>query len=243
MAGTTTVATTPTEYEHYIAELLAREGWDVHVTPPRRDFGLDIVCERPGRRLGIQVKMYGAAGRPINAQMVMHLYGAAAYRDCSEAMLVTDGRVLEDARKVAAKLGVEIRYEPAPTSGPDGGEVAAKSRRDGPWTFDRVWQEQVMPLAGRVLERGDGSTNEIISVDWSGLTRRTSNGSVQTIDIEIFRWTIERLLEGETVLREEINAQYPKRASSGIVLVLESLPMFEGVRRGRKKGLRLRGRR
>jgi restriction system protein len=60
--------------------------------------------------------MYGEM-RPINAQMVMHLYGAAAYQDCSEMMIATNGRVLDDARQVAAKLGVEIRHVPAPALG------------------------------------------------------------------------------------------------------------------------------
>jgi len=48
------------------------------------------------------------------------------------------------------------------------------------------------------------------------------------------------LLAGEVVFRDEINAQYPKRASSGIVLVLGSLRMFEIVKVRLKKGIRLR---
>jgi hypothetical protein len=74
-----------------------------------------------------------------------------------------------------------------------------------------------------------------------GLVRRTSGGALQRIEIEIFRWVIERLLRGDTVLRDEINAQYAGRASSGIVLVLASLPMFESVKVGGKRGLRLHG--
>ena len=232
---------TPTEYEEHVAALLAAEGWDARVSPPRRDFGLDVVCERPGRRLGVQVKMYGT-GRPVNTQIIMQLHGAASYQDCTEAMLVTDGRVLEDARRVAAKLNIELRYVPIP--GPDASDehsVVSDPAGVG-WTFDGIWKEHVMPLVGHVLTRPDGSTNEVLSVDWSGLKRRSSGGSVQMIDIEIFRWAIERLLNGEVVLRDEINAQYPKRASSGIVLVLGSLPMFETVKEGTKKGLRLRTR-
>ena len=88
------------------------------VTPPQRDFGLDLIAQRPNRRLGVQVKMYGG-GRPVNRQMVTQLSGDARLQDCTEAMLVTDGRLLDDAVSAARKLDIEIRYVPVPegTSG------------------------------------------------------------------------------------------------------------------------------
>lgn len=230
---------TPTEYEHHVAGVLKAEGWDATVTPPRRDFGLDIVGEREGQRLGVQVKMYGA-GRPVNAQIVMQLFGAANYQDCTDVMLATDGRVLNEAVRVADKLGIEIRQIPVPDGVHAHGSSTDVVVDQGAWTFDRIWAQHVMHLVGRVLARGNGTTNEVVSVDWSGLSRRTSNGSLQTIDIEIFRWTIERLLSGHVVLREEINDRYPKRASSGVVLILGSTDLFERVKVGTKVGLRLK---
>lgn len=230
---------TPTEYEHYVAAVLAAEGWDARVTPPQRDFGLDVICEREGRRLGVQVKMYGSGERPVNAQIIMQLHGAAAYQDCTEAMLVTDGRVLDDARRVGRKLDIELRHMPIP--GPDAFSDRPVDATSGAgWTFDAIWEEHVVALVGRSLTRPNGDTNEILSVDWGGLKRRTSNGKTQRIDIEIFRWVIDRLLSGETVLRDEINDQCINRSSSGIVLIVGSLPMFETVKVGRKSGLRLR---
>lgn len=231
------MAMTPTQYEHHVAEVLAAEGWHCEVSPPTHDLGLDIVCEKQGRRLGVQVKMYGG-GRPVNSQIVMQLYGAAAYRDCGEAMIATDGRILDDARFVAKKLGVSIRIIAA--SGIDSREADLGGQGTNGWTFDSIWERYVMDLEGRTLTRHGGSANVVLAVDWGGLTRRTSNGKVQRIEIEIFQWVIERLLAGETVLRDEINDQYVKRASSGIVLIVGSLPMFDTVKVGRKSGLRLR---
>jgi len=228
---------TPTEYEHYVAALLVTEGWDVRVSPPGRDFGLDIVCEQSERRLGVQVKMYGN-GRPVNAQIVMQLHGAAAYQDCTEVMVVTNGRVLDDVRQVAKKLGIRLWHVPISDEGVREAGAQAGPDDDRAWDFDRVWEDYVMPLTGKMLVRSNGSTNEILSVDWSGLTRKSSNGRVGRIEIEIFRWTITRLLDGEVVLRKQINDQYQKRASSGIVLILGSLPMFEIVKVAAKQGLR-----
>ena len=70
--------------------------------------------------------------------------------------------------------------------------------------------------------------------------RRTSTGTVQHIKIEIFEWTINRLVRGETVSRDEVNQQYPERASSGVMAVLGSIPLFEQVAVGEKRGLRIR---
>ncbi len=230
----------PEEYESCVAEMLRAEGWRARVTPYVHDFGIDIIAERGKRRLGVQAKMY-AGNRPINGAMVMQVYGAAAYVDCSDSMIATDGVLLDDARKIAEKLGVEIRTIPATAPDASALEPASESDVDrAGWTFGHIWEEHVAPLAGTTLARADGKTNEILRVDEGGLVRRTSSGRTQRIEIEIFRWTIERLIRGDTVLRDEINAQYPGRASSGIMLVLSSLPMFDETKIGNKKGIRMR---
>jgi len=228
---------TPTEYEHHVTAVLQAEGWDATVTPARRDFGLDIVGKRKGQTLGVQVKMYGT-GRAVNAQIVMQLFGAAKYQDCTDVMLVTNGRVLDEAEHVANKLGIVIRQIPTPDQGPTTRQSIDDTIDEDGWTFDRVWKERVTALVGQKLTRANGAANEIISVDWGGLNRRTSSGAVQSIDVEVFRWVIDRLLAGQIVLREEINDQYPKRASSGVVLILGSLDLFETVKVGSKSGLR-----
>ena len=83
-----------------------------------------------------------------------------------------------------------------------------------------------MPLAGKTLTRDNGKTNRIVNVDWSGIERITSNGKHQKIGIEIFRFTMDRLFTTGRITRDEINQNYAKRASSGIVLILSQAPLF-----------------
>jgi HJR/Mrr/RecB family endonuclease len=99
----------PEQYEHHVAGILRGEGWDAEVTPYQRDFGVDIVGERRGVRLGVQAKTWGGANRWVAEPDVMQLYGAAAYAGCSKAMMVTDSQMLVPAREIANKLGMEIR--------------------------------------------------------------------------------------------------------------------------------------
>lgn len=232
---------TPEEYEHLVADMLRAEGWTAEVTPYVHDFGVDVIAERDGTRLAVQAKMFGGANRPVAATMVTQLYGAAAYADCEKAMIVTDGRVLDEAQQVADKLGVAIRSLPAVASAPPTQPLEGEGEleRSSP-TFSRVWRDYVMPMAGQTLTRRNGKTNTILHVDDGCLERRTSTGRKQRIDVEIFRWAIECMLQGRTVSRDDINARYPGRASSGIALILSNIPLFESVRVDGKECLRLR---
>lgn len=242
MSRDNATAMTPEAYEHHVANRLRSEGWDANVTPHRRDHGVDIVAERGGERLAVQAKMFGGSNRPVNAQVVMELYGAAAYADCATAMIATDGRVLRDAEKVAAKLGVSIRIVPATANGAPAVITSGIQTHtaEGPVTFGEVWQKHVVPLAGTTLTRPNGNANDILRVDTGGIERRTSSGRNQYIPIEIFRWAIEQLLDGATVTRAQINDRYAGRASSGITLILGAIPLFEAVTVGRLQALRLR---
>ncbi len=71
----------PEAYEHHVADVLREEGWTATVTPMGGDWGLDVVAERQGRRLGVQVKRYGGSTRKVNREEIMCLRGAADYQD------------------------------------------------------------------------------------------------------------------------------------------------------------------
>ena len=98
------------------------------------------------------------------------------------------------------------------------------------WEVAFQGEKYIMPLAGKTLTRDNGKTNRIVNVDWSGIERITSNGKHQKIGIEIFRFTMDRLFTTGRITRDEINQNYAKRASSGIVLILSQAPCFRLVK-------------
>lgn len=222
---------TPREFEEAVAARLRQEGYTTELGKGVGDYGVDVFATRDGRRYAVQAKMFGGTSRPVNRQMVMELHGAAAYFDCAGAMLATDGRILGDAAEVAEKLGIRIidmggawseRSAPAPA-----GSRYLSGSSEEVVDFDTIWSRYVMPLAGATLRRPDGSSNTIVTVDWSGVERITSNGERGRIKIEIFEWAIERILQDGFVSRSSINDQYQGRASSGVVLILAQVPIFE----------------
>jgi hypothetical protein len=240
------VAVTPEEYEHHVADVLRAEGWTTQVTSYTGDKGLDIIAQREGERVGVQVKMYGTTRR-VNAGQVRELVGAALYADCTRGMIITDGELLESAAEAADKLKVEIRHVTAPAATPasvtdDAAPPVATAPPLGrSHTFGAIWREHIVPLTGQTIHTLEQrSPNLIVRVDDGGLTRQTAAGAPKLIPIEIFRWTVERLLRGETLTRDEINQHYPGRASSIVVAVLCSLPLFEQVKLASGVGLRMR---
>jgi hypothetical protein len=104
--------------------------------------------------------------------------------------------------------------------------------------FEMVWSTYVVPLAGSTVTGRYGLENQIASVDDRGVTRVSRNGLTSRIPIEPFRWAIERVLSGATIERNEINEEFPHRYSSGVMLVLEQIEIFEPI--GPPSAVRLR---
>lgn len=238
----------PTDYEHLVGEYFKKSGYHVTVTPASNDYGIDIFATKKDEKIAIQAKMYGENSRKINRQMIFELYGAAAYADCNKAIIATNGRVLDDAREVAEKLGIDIlpidaqkNFETtkrnAITDDTDTSSIESFtyktdiSHEETPGDetdamFENLWEKYIMPLEGKRLFRPNGKGNDIVQVDWGGIKRITSNGRQQTIKIEIFRYAIKKLLTEGSVSRNDINQHYIGRASSGIVLILSQIPLF-----------------
>lgn len=214
---------TPREFEVAVARCLEVEGYDTELGPYVGDWGVDILASRGAERIAVQAKMYGGTSRRVNRECVMQLFGAAAYFDCTGAVIATNGELMPDAATVAEKLRVRVmRIGEADIQSAPRAPRRTKERTGS--DFDGIWEHHIMPLAGRTLVRGDGSSSTVLRVDWGGLTRLTSGGNQQTIPIEIFRWAIDRMVQQGHVTRDEINQHYPKRASSGIVLILAQVP-------------------
>jgi len=207
---------TPDQYENFVADYFRDKNYKVEQTSYTNDYGVDVFAEKNDVKYAIQVKMYGNSSRKINRQMVMEFYGAKDYFDCDKGIIVTDGVIIENAKEVADKLGIEVLF----LATPDYDFEDEKS------IFDNIWENHIKPLEGKTIIRENGETNKILKVDSGCIERETSNGKKQKIDIEIFKKTINHLFQFGSITREKINEEYSKRASSGITLILTQLPMF-----------------
>jgi restriction system protein len=210
----------PKQFEELVCAYFSKQGYNAETTPISNDYGIDVFATKGKEKLAIQAKMYGNSSRKINRQMIMELHGAKDFFDCAKAVIATNGALLPDAITVAKKLNIEILYlnglEPLPMV-----ETIYNEK-----TFEDIWKKYIIPLQGKTLRRKDDKTNQVVKVDWSGIERITSNGKKGNIKIEIFKQAVNKLLTEGYITREEINQNYPGRASSGIILILSQVPFF-----------------
>lgn len=220
----------PREYEEYVASIFQERGYEVNLTPQSNDWGIDVIAIKGEEKIAVQAKMYGHTSRKVNRAVIMQLYGAMAYQDCTKAVLATDGEVLDDAVIVAKKLGIELLFTRGSLLTDKSAVVKIEQNENLAWeangnypSFDEVWSRYIMQLKGKTLYNSIGS-NKIVDVDWAGITRVTSKGKRGKIQIEAFRLAYKELMSKGFVSRDYINQQIDKRCSSGVTHILSQLP-------------------
>lgn len=224
---------TPREFEHKVSDYYKQQGYKTIITPYSGDWGIDVIASRGKDKLAIQVKMYGGSSRKITRLSMMQLYGAMAYKDCTRAVMVTDGDCMPDAIDVAIKLGIEVIYlkdnsaQLLKEQNPKGAienETTVKRLME----FDEMWETYIMPLKGKTLKTINRE-NKIVNVDWGGIVRITSKGNRGKIEIEDIKMAYS-LLEKNGIVEQSLINQFVKRCSSGIILLLSQVP-FIGVKK------------
>ena len=224
---------TPQEFEQYVSERYQELGYKTILTPYSGDWGIDVIAMKGNEKIAIQAKMYGGSSRKVNRQVMMQLYGAMAYQDCTKAVLATDRECMADAVEVANKLGIEILYlhrkrRCKANECRERASLRGESASSDNSTFGDMWEKFIMPLAGKVL-KGGNRENRIVSVDWGGIVRITSNGKRSKISIEDVKMAYGLLQKQGYAERSAIN-QFANRCSSGIVLLLSQVP-FIGIKK------------
>jgi len=89
------------KFEELVAELLNRDGFDVELTPPSRDRGVDIYARR-SERLGpvlylVECKRFSPQ-RPIGPDLVRGLYGVVERERATRGILATTSFFTAGAR-------------------------------------------------------------------------------------------------------------------------------------------------
>jgi len=92
------------EFEHYCADLLEKRGFlDVTVTPPSKDFGVDILAEKDGITYGIQCKAYTST---VGVKAVQEAYAGKDFYDRMVGVVMTNQYFTSPAVEAATKLKI-----------------------------------------------------------------------------------------------------------------------------------------
>ena len=102
----------PRKFEELIAELLAREGLEVHLTPETRDGGRDILAfhQTPvGKLLYLVECKRFRPDRPVGIAIVQRLYGVVQQERANAGLVVTTSRFSNGALTFADTVQHQLR--------------------------------------------------------------------------------------------------------------------------------------
>lgn len=218
----------PSDFERFIGHILCRLGYSVINIAIGEDIGIDVLAVKDDEVLGIQIKKY--TNRKVNLEMIYHVYGAAAFYDCTRPIIVTLGQLTTNATDIAKKLKVEVWskdkiLELVRLSKINDLSFLNKNKSNNNDWFYSIWETHIKTLEGKRIKHSvKDSFIDITKVDNDGMTIINSNGRKRNFNIDIFRQVLAKLRNQGYITRSEINDDYQRRGSSAISAVLVTIP-------------------
>jgi DNA polymerase-3 subunit epsilon len=105
---------TPYEFELFVAELLHRQGYDIEVTPPSRDGGVDIYAEK-STEMGnflflVECKRYSKEN-PVPVNVVRALYGIVQAKRATAGIVVTTSTFTRGAKNFQSEMRHQLALQ------------------------------------------------------------------------------------------------------------------------------------
>ncbi len=97
----------PNEYEHFCADILKANGWDVRVTQASGDQGIDVLAEKDGFLLALQCKKYSS---PVSNKAVQEAYSGGTFYEAKAFAVVSPVEYTSSAKELANSLGVLLLH-------------------------------------------------------------------------------------------------------------------------------------
>lgn len=97
----------PIQFEHYCANILAQNGWDVRTTPASGDQGIDVIANFGDTKIVIQCKKYS---QPVGNAAVQEIHAGKAFEQADIAAVVSNASFTASATQLASAAGVLLLH-------------------------------------------------------------------------------------------------------------------------------------
>ena len=211
-------------FEFYVGEYLKQHGYQVQVTQGVADWGVDVFCEKDGKRYAVQVKMYGTSKTKISRKQIFELYGVMTYFDCQGAMMVYNGGIMSEAIAVAEKLGIELislDYRDMEV------ETSEDLFQEDEYSFENIWEKYVRPLAYTEITNSSGYSATIGEVTEGYIVRINNKGKAERVKCDLFKWMIDRIHSHGVAESIDLRNEFRTVHSSFVTLVFANIPICE----------------
>lgn len=212
-------------FEFLAGEYLKKEGYQAEVTPSVADWGVDVFAEKDGKRYVVQAKMYGDCKTKITRSMMMELFGVMHYFGCQGAILIYNGGIMDDAVKVANKLGIQLIYLDQHQLDQLLPEANINAVED---IFSKVWDE-IHQLEGRQIANARGTRYTITQVTDGDITYINKNGNQLREKADLFRRIVAYICRYGSVEQCQLRGEFGTYASAFISTVFANIPSCEVI--------------
>ena len=90
----------PYEFEEWVARFLRTSGFNAYSTQRSGDYGVDVIAEKNGTKIAIQVKKFS---KPVGIKAVQEIIAGKYYYNCHEGWVVTTAPYFTQAAKNLAQ--------------------------------------------------------------------------------------------------------------------------------------------
>lgn len=97
----------PLDFEHFIADLLRKQGYKASVVGGQSDRGVDVKATKKGKTYVVQCKRY-RPGLAIKSPEMQQFVGSMAIAKADRGIFVTTSHFTPDSAKIAKEQGIEL---------------------------------------------------------------------------------------------------------------------------------------
>ena len=207
-------------FEFLAGEYLKQQGFETKVTQGSADWGVDVFAEKDGKRYVVQAKMYGDCKTKITRSMMMELFGVMHYFDCQGAILIYNGGMMDDAKQVAEKLGIQLVYldqhqleQLLPETDTDVSDDV----------FSKIWNE-IRQLEGHTIHKSPDTFYHILKVTDGDISYTNRGGKRHRESADLFRRITSRIWNYGSIEQCQMRGEYGTKASAFITTVFANIP-------------------
>ncbi|HHY76704.1 MAG TPA: restriction endonuclease [Firmicutes bacterium] len=92
-------------FEDWLASFFRARGYRVETTPRAGDYGVDLILEKNGHKTVVQAKRWKGS---VGVTAIQEVYAGKTLYGADAAMVVTNSRFTDDARRLAKSTGVVL---------------------------------------------------------------------------------------------------------------------------------------
>ena len=208
-------------FEFLASEYLREMGYTTEVTQAVADWGVDVFCWKDKKKYAVQAKMYGDCKTSITRRMMMELYGVMHYFDCQGAIMIYNGHIMEDAVKVADKLGIELIYLDQHLMNE---EIEVEDLQKD--VFESIWSD-IRQLQGNRINNSTGKSYQIINVSDGEIVYVNEAGKRHRESRDLFKRIVAHIQRFGYIEQTQLRGEFDTRASAFISTVFANIPSCE----------------